>query len=255
MPTATPRVYTLKRQGLDVRDHKYTDVHELPHMLPGVCDLASWLEPAKDQGPVGTCHAAATLADFCLVQKQEGLQVPALSVLFLAYWSRFLDGDPNEDAGATIRNTFKAAAGYGVCHEATWPYDVPSKLCVKPSDEACAEAKDHMAIQYQFLHQTLDELRGANVNGHGVVGGFKLVESFESAQVARTGMVPTPRPKERVLGCHAMLIVGYNDSSRRFKVLNSWGPNWGDNGYCYMPYDYVLSSALAFDFGTIQRAT
>jgi hypothetical protein len=79
-----------------------------------------------------------------------------------------------------------------------------------------------------------------------------VYESFVGDGVARTGIVPMPASKEKVLGGHAVLAVGYDDSSQRFTVRNSWGPGWGMGGYCTMPYAYLTDSNLADDFWTIR---
>jgi C1A family cysteine protease len=69
--------------------------------------------------------------------------------------------------------------------------------------------------------------------------------------VARAGVVPLPGPREKVLGGHAVLAVGYDDAKQCFIVRNSWGTKWGDKGHCYMPYAYLTDSDLAADFWTI----
>jgi C1A family cysteine protease len=84
------------------------------------------------------------------------------------------------------------------------------------------------------------------------VFGFTVYESFESAEVARTGALQMPKPKEGVVGGHAVLAVGYDDKIERFMVRNSWGTSWGKKGYFTMPYTYLLSENLSDDFWTIR---
>ena len=52
---------------------------------------------------------------------------------------------------------------------------------------------------------------------------------------------------ESILGGHAVVAVGYDDSKECFIVRNSWGTNWGDAGYFYMPYAYLTNPELASD--------
>jgi C1A family cysteine protease len=80
-----------------------------------------------------------------------------------------------------------------------------------------------------------------------------VYESFESAEVAKTGVVPMPGPDERLLGGHAVLAIGYVASTRMFIVRNSWGTKWGDGGYFTMPYAYLEDRNLSDDFWTIRR--
>jgi hypothetical protein len=49
-------------------------------------------------------------------------------------------------------------------------------------------------------------------------------------------------------GNHAMVCVGYDDDLEAIKVLNSWGPSWAMNGYCYIDYSIVESSLNYFCF-------
>jgi C1A family cysteine protease len=85
-------------------------------------------------------------------------------------------------------------------------------------------------------------------NGRPIVIGFSVYDSFESQEVAQTGMVPMPGSNESMLGGHAVLLVGYDDPRQLWIVRNSWGESWGDKGYFYMPYQYLTDPGLADDF-------
>ncbi len=61
-----------------------------------------------------------------------------------------------------------------------------------------------------------------------------------------------PKKKEKVLGGHAVMAVGYDDNREAVIVRNSWGKEWGDKGYFYMPYAYITNSHLCDDFWTIR---
>jgi C1A family cysteine protease len=84
------------------------------------------------------------------------------------------------------------------------------------------------------------------------VFGFTVYESFESAAVAASGQVPMPAPGEAVIGGHAVMAAGYDDTNQRFIVRNSWGAGWGKNGCFTIPYAYLTSAQLASDFWTIR---
>ncbi|MBK5273473.1 MAG: hypothetical protein JJE30_00260 [Desulfuromonadales bacterium] len=80
-----------------------------------------------------------------------------------------------------------------------------------------------------------------------------VYDAFESATVAKTGVLNLPRPKESALGGHAVMAVGYDDKAKRFTVRNSWGPDWGKKGYFTMPYDYLADRNLSDDFWTVRQ--
>jgi C1A family cysteine protease len=96
-------------------------------------------------------------------------------------------------------------------------------------------------------------MRSCLAAGYPFVFGFTVYESFESPDVARTGVAPMPAPKEVMVGGHAVVAVGYNDNDKRFIARNSWGSGWGQQGYFTIPYDYLTNSKLSSDMWTIRR--
>ena len=111
-----------------------------------------------------------------------------------------------------------------------------------------------MKWNFLFIRKNdLDIIKNAICQGFPIVLGFLVFNSFMSNKVTATGIVPMPDPnKEKMLGGHAVLLVSYDDSKRLFGFMNSWGPNWGNKGFFYLPYDYVLSPDLAFDMWAIR---
>lgn len=89
-------------------------------------------------------------------------------------------------------------------------------------------------------------------SGFPFVFGFAVYESFESKEVKKTGIMPMPKLDERMVGGHAVCAVGYDDTKKYFIIRNSWGDTWGDKGYFYMPYAYIINNSLAADFWTIR---
>jgi C1A family cysteine protease len=174
------------------------------------------------------------------------------SRLFIYYNERVIEHTVDQDAGAMIRDGIKSVSKDGAPHETLWPY-VITKFKDKPSAAAYKDAKKHTAVLYERLTQSLDQLKACLAAGYPFVFGFSVYESFESDAVAKTGKVPMPKPKEKQLGGHAVLAVGYDDALKRFIVRNSWGTAWGLKGYFTMPYDYATDGNLADDFWTIKQ--
>ena len=77
--------------------------------------------------------------------------------------------------------------------------------------------------------------------------------SMMGRDVRRTGMVPMPTRRDRLRGGHAVLVVGYDHDRRVLIFRNSWGRGWGDHGDGYLPYAFVASPDLTWDFWTMRR--
>jgi C1A family cysteine protease len=150
-----------------------------------------------------------------------------------------------------LRDGIKTLKKQGVCSEKKWPY-VISKFAMKPNPACYKEALNHQITSYHRILM-LDEMRTCLAEGFPFVFGFTVYESFESSEVARTGVVSIPQPSECSLGGHAVLAVGYDDGQKRFIVRNSWGTSWGQKGYFTMPYNYLADRNLSDDFWTIRR--
>jgi C1A family cysteine protease len=93
-------------------------------------------------------------------------------------------------------------------------------------------------------------LKHCIASGYPFIFGFSVYESFESDEVANTGVMPMPGRHESMLGGHAVMGVGYNDDEKMFYVRNSWGEKWGIKGYFKMPYAFISDTDLADDFWT-----
>jgi len=247
----------------DHRDFLYTTSAATAAALPTKVDLRPNCPPVYDQGQLGSCTANAIAGAIEFDQKKQGVPEFTPSRLFIYYNERVLEGtSPSVDSGAQIRDGIKSVASLGACKEKSWPYDdhntdpKPCPTCAfakKPSANCYTEAKLHKIKVYQRLNSAvLNTLKGCLAGGYPFVFGFTVYESFESQQVAKTGIVPMPGPKEKVVGGHAVLAVGYDDATQQFIVRNSWSTTWGLQGYFMMPYGYLTSTNLADDFWTIQ---
>jgi C1A family cysteine protease len=244
--------YGWNRDLPDGRDFMYGAPAEVVTKLPESVDLRPGCPPVYDQGQLGSCTANAIGGALEFAQIKEKQANPFTpSRLFIYYNERVIEHTVDSDSGAQIRDGVKSVHKLGAPPETDWPYDIAA-FSNKPPEQAYTDAKNYQAILYQRVTPTLGQLKGCLASGFPFVFGFTVYESFESQEVANTGQVAMPQTGEKQLGGHAVLAVGYQDSSQTFVVRNSWGPDWGIKGYFTMPYPYLLQGTLASDFWTIR---
>jgi C1A family cysteine protease len=236
----------------DARDHMYAAPPQVLATLPPKVDLRPQCPPVLDQGQLGSCTANAIANAHLFEQRKQKAKQPFLpSRLFIYYNERVMEGSVQIDSGAMIRDGIKSIAKQGACAEKQWPYII-AKFIRKPTQVCYKDAEKHQAVSYQRLVPTLTQLKGCLASGYPFVFGFTVYESFESQEVTKTGVVPMPAASEQVLGGHAVLAVGYDDTAQRFIVMNSWGTDWGMKGFFTMPYAYLTDTNLADDFWTVR---
>lgn len=237
----------------DQRDVLYAPPPQISSALPPRVDLRSGFPPPYDQGALGSCTANAIAGALQFLEGKEGSPAPVMpSRLFIYYNERVLEGSTGSDSGAQIRDGIKTVVREGFCPEAEWPYDIDA-FATKPLAAAYRDALKERVSQYLRLTPATVALLTCLASGYPFVFGFSVYESFESLQVASTGIVHLPHPSERLVGGHAVVAVGYDQSEGRFIVRNSWGGRWGMAGYFTMPFQYLTDPMLAADFWTIRR--
>ncbi len=228
----------------DIRDWKFSSKFSEPitdTVFPESVDLTDITKDVVyDQLSLGSCTsqstAMAVLHEYRTVKKNF-----LGSRLFLYYNTRVLYEDtmPNDDSGAYIRDVFKTLNKEGVCEETLCSH-VISDFAKKPSQSAYENAKNHTSVAYYRLDNNLTELKTCLSQGKPFVFGFYVYESFMNGNW--TEVMPIPRPTEKILGGHAILCCGFDNKKQAFKIKNSWGPNWKQGGYFWMPYSFITSN-------------
>jgi C1A family cysteine protease len=211
--------------------------------FPLMVDLRNRLEvpmPIWNQEWLGSCTSNAILMFKMFKDKQRDGYYFFLSRLYHYWKEREIEGTIDYDSGAYLRDGFKVLQQIGCATESYFPY-IPSDYKKVPSIDAERNAPLHKIDKYYRI-MTKDQLKAELVAGNPVVIGVTIYSSFESKAVADTGIVPMPdTKKEYALGGHAMLVVGYRQIAGKDYMItqNSWGADWGDKGYCYIPFDFI----------------
>ena len=265
------RYYGAKPDNRDPRDRKRVyEYHEIPR--DPAADLRRFVPQIYYQDSLGSCTANAVCAAYGIDLVKQSRQLRGQgyhyfepSRLFVYYNTREKEGTVSKDVGASIREAVKALNKSGVCTESagqigSWPYDV-SKFARKPPQICYTNAQGNTLCEYERLDQDMEQFRACLKNGYPIVFGFKIFRSFESIESSggSAGVMPMPSKYERQSpnkfdGRHAVVAVGYDDKAKMVIVLNSWGSSWGDGGYFYMPYDFIIDDAMCFDFWKITFA-
>lgn len=257
------RKFGWKRDLKDPRDflNKVSRHPNRTVTLPVSVDNSPYCSPIEDQGAVGSCTANSVAAileynDLRFGTKEGHTDV---SRLFTYYATRIIDNTVSEDAGAYIRSAVKSVAKYGACPEKLWPY-VENQWNVMPMTP-CWEAASRRTIS-EYTRINDGQLEGFKLvlsQNKLIVFGFEVYDELMSHETKSTGKLRMPSGGSQCQGGHAVVLVGYDDemlnldgSKGAFKVRNSWGVEWGQKGYFWMPYAYVSNPRLSSDFWTIQ---
>ena len=237
--------------------------------LPASVDLRAWCPPIEDQGSLGSCTANAGVGMMEYFERRAfGKHIDA-SRLFLYKVTRNLLHWTG-DTGAFLRSTMGALVLFGVPPEEYWPYKI-ADFDKEPTAFCYAFGQAYHAIDYYRLDppgtvitDLLARIKTNLAAGLPAMFGFTVYSSY--TQAGTTGKIPFPTPKEKIVGGHAIVAVGYDDKMKikntnqgatettgAFLIRNSWGTGWGDKGYGWLPYAYVLSG-LAEDWWSLIKA-
>ena len=201
-------------------------------------DLTNNFAPIRNQGKQGSCAAFAVASVIEALRNDSNRYSPAY-----LYWSaREAKGATGIDSGATLNNVINGAARKGICTEELMPYN-PDIYALSPTEEATKEAQNCLILEAKTVAPKLRDIKSALCDGYPVIIAAKIFDSFSDT---RSGFIRHPSNEEIAEGTrtdghgnHAMVVCGFSDKERILIVRNSWGTNFGDNGYCYIPYSYA----------------
>jgi C1A family cysteine protease len=265
----TPQLKTLgQKDSVKAMLTKIGVLKSVKKSLPPSVDLKEWCSSIENQDTLGSCtaHASIGLIEY-FERKAFGKHIDA-SRLFLYKVTRNMLHWAG-DTGAFLRTTMGALRLFGVPPEEYWPYII-ADFDKEPSAFCYAFAQNYQAISFYRLDPPgtpkdtlLKQIKTDLAGGLPSMFGFTVYSSI--AQAETTGKIPYPTPGEKILGGHAVTAVGYDDTMNikntnppvietkgAFLIRNSWGTEWGDSGYGWLPYDYVLNG-LAIDWWSLLK--
>jgi C1A family cysteine protease len=191
---------------------------------------------------LGSCVGNAIVNAYELqINRLQPDKFVELSRLFVYYNARTIVGEIQQDTGTTVRAGLKAVKTYGVCAESLWPYDV-TMFDREPSAAAYADAATRTIESYARLH-TQEHMLDALANQQPIVIALVVFSDFMTL-AADNPTVPMPSSSSIQYGGHAVCLVGYDMAKSAFLAKNSFGTEWGDNGYCWIPFEYIQQYAF-----------
>jgi hypothetical protein len=206
--------------------------------VPKSIDLRKLCAPIRAQGKEEACSGFATAAfrETSYVAKTGVLLPYYLSPAYLYGWTRINDGTFPNDSGASLAGEFGVLQQRGVCPESYLPYDTDPEEGPNPvADTAAQPFRIVQPVQINWKVPAI--VKSTLASQQTIAIGFSVYPSFENPD--QRGVVPMPnQTKEKLLGGHGVLVCGYDDVNSWWIIRNQWGEDWGDHGYCYMPYGY-----------------
>jgi len=258
------RDYTAESEGIAKIRTKSKPLKRAIKTIPSSIDLRQWCAPIEDQDRLGSCTANAGVGLLEYFERRAFGKHLDGSRLFLYKATRNLLGWVG-DQGAYLRTTMKSMVLFGVPPEDYWPYHI-ADFDVEPPAFCYAFAQNYKTRQYfrldppnQGTSKTLQVVKQSLAGELPAMFGFTVYSSVPPIGDGK-GEIPFPTQGDRVEGGHAVVVIGFDDKKKikndtgAFLIRNSWGQEWGVNGYGWLPYSYV-EAGLAVDFWSLVDAS
>jgi hypothetical protein len=227
---------------LDTED----DVANVPHApeyrayLPDWVDLSDWFPTPGDQGKQNSCvgWSVGYAARAYYVNKVEGrnlgdlANIPSPAYIYDSIKERGQQCLSYSKISDALNLLMRGAASLKQV-----PYS--EDFCPRPSNVVRSQASDFRIANWLLVDiRRLDQIKGALAYGHPVIIGLRTTEGF-----FRLKRGETYRHPDQFLGYHAVTLVGYDERQQAFKLINSWGQRWGDDGFAWIDYETLRAEA------------
>jgi hypothetical protein len=216
------------------------------HALPPAVDLAAHLPPIGNQGAQGSCVGWAVGYYYKSYQESVergwGLTAPEHQFSPAFLYNQRPTSNCSRDGGMSFYAGFSILHDKGAASLAAFPYNV-SDTCTQPSASVLEDAWAYRVESFAPIYQRqgtadVNTLKALLAEGQPFAIAVPVYSSFYRL-TSTNPVLHRPSDDETFYGGHAMFVVGYDDAVGGFKTVNSWGPGWGRDGYCYLSYDFV----------------
>lgn len=204
--------------------------------LPPVVDLSPYFPKVRSQGAQGSCTAWATgyaTRSYYLARYQQANLEDESNLTSPAFIFNALR-QGNCQQGTRISDALKLLQQNGAVPLSQHPYD-PKDCSRLPAPEAVNYYRDKFKILgFERLNvESPDDIKGQLYQGNPVIFGMTVPKAFDTYD---GGVLDIPERSPSDSGGHAMVIVGYDDAKQAFRLFNSWGTRWGEQGYAWVSY-------------------
>lgn len=228
---------------LDIEEKPLTETYQSHIVSEKNIDLRFGFTSVKNQGSQGSCTVFSVSSIYEYILKKSSFTEYDLSEAFVYYNVREKSNKVMEDTGSSLYEVISCIAEQGICMEKLFPYK-PKDYTTKPGFEAYEDALQRLIKKAKNVNLTIDDFKSALSDGYPIAVSMRIYDSFGNNN---SGFIFRPTEVEirnKEYGNHAMVVCGYSDDERIFIVRNSWGKDFGDKGYCYIPYSYIEDAEL-----------
>ncbi|TLD40661.1 MAG: hypothetical protein JETT_3092 [Candidatus Jettenia ecosi] len=227
------RILDTRPDTLDFRDKMYVaTLMEVPIHID-LSDYKLWQAPILDQGNEGACtgFGLATVANYLLRKRRVMPDDMSVSPRMFYEMAKRYDEWRGEDyEGSSARGAMKGWHKHGVCAETIWPYDTRQSDQHLNDDRVSDASRRPLGAYYRVNHKDLVAMHTALAEV-GILYATAVVHEGWN-MIDADGIIP---PDDTILGGHAFAIVAYDGQG--FWIQNSWGADWGREGFALVTYD------------------